>query len=136
MSTIGANWGRVGVTCSGLGSPVVMSRIGGAGWVSRASGLQSPMVSDHEHNWGKLGLGGCHALRGRSPIMSTIGANWGRVGVTCSGLGSPVFSDHEQNWGQLGSGGCHALRGLWSPIMSTIGAIGAGWVSLLHGLRS
>ena len=31
--------------------------------------------------------------------MSAIGANWGRVGVTCSGLGSPVVSDHEQNWG-------------------------------------
>ena len=86
MSTIGGlPWSpimsRVGVTCSG---------------VSRASGLWSPTVSDHEHNWGY----------------------WGRVGVTRSGLRSPMVSDHEHNWGQLGAGGCHALRGLWSPTVS------------------
>ena len=62
----------------------------------RASGLWSPMVSDHEHNWGY----------------------WGRVGVTRSGLQSPMLSDHEHNWGQLGPGGCHALRGLWFPTVS------------------
>ena len=60
-----------------------------ARWVSRASGLWSPMVSDHEHIWG----------------------HWGRVGVT-----PPMVSDHERNWGP--SDGCHALRGLWSPMVS------------------
>ena len=82
-------------------------------WVSRASGLCSPMISDHEHNWG----------------------HWGAGWVSrASGLWSPMVSYHWGRWGR-----CHALRacGLpWSPIMSTIGAIGAGWVSRASGLWS
>ena len=70
----------------------------GAGWVSRARACGLP--------W--------------SPIMSAIGADWGRVGVTRFGA-------------------CGLSR---SPIMSAIGASGAGWVSraracaLPRGLRS
>ena len=74
------------------------------------------MVSDHEHNWGQLGPGGCHALRA---------------------CGLP--SDHEP-------GGCHALgpvhervsrawiRGLpWSPTMSAMGPDGCRAVRVRGG---
>ena len=79
-----------------------------ARWVSRASGLSSPMVSDHEHNWGQLGPGGCHALRACgacglpwSPIMSTIGAIGGV---------SRSVSDHEQGVTRFGPVVSHGLR--------------------------
>ena len=78
--------------------------------------------------------------------MSTIGANWGRVGVTRFGAGlranwgrvgvtwSPIMSRIGANWDRRV--GVTRFGACGSPIMSTIGAIGAGWVSLLHGLRS
>ena len=39
-----------------------------ARWVSRASGLRSPMVSDHEHNWGSIGAG--WVSRASGPVVS------------------------------------------------------------------
>ena len=84
------------------------------------SRLRSPMVSDHEHNWGQLGPGGCHVLRACdlpwSPIMSTIGANWGRVGVTRFGpvVSHPIMSQagvtRSGLWSRAGvMRGFHAL---------------------------
>ena len=88
------------------------------------SRLRSPMVSGHEHNWGQLGPGGCHALRACglpwSPIMNTIGAIG--VGWVSRASGPVVF---------------HGFL-----MMSAIGAIGAGWALglrshgvVFHGLR-
>ena len=78
------------------------------------SRLRSPMVSDHEHNWGQLGLGECHALRGLwSPMVSDHEPGGchalGPVVSRVSGLRSPTVSDHEHNCGQHEPGGCHAL---------------------------
>ena len=79
----------------------------GAGWVSRASGLRSPTVSDHEQDWGHWGR------------VSDHEQNWGHRG----GLGVTHFPLVSE---PLGPGG--------SPIMNAIRAIGAGWVSRASGL--
>ena len=80
-----------------------------ARWVSRASGLWSPIMN----TIGAIGAGWVSRARACSlpwsPIMSAIGANWGWV------------SDHEQ-LGPLGPGGCLP----WSPIMSWVGVTRSG----------
>ena len=78
-----------------------------AKWVSRASGLWSPIMN----TIGAIGAGWVSRARACSlpwsPIMSAIGANWGWV------------SDHEHNWGHWGRVGVTRF----GPVVS-------------HGLRS
>ena len=102
------------------------------------------MVSDDERNWGHWGRVGARPAvpwcrLSWSPIMSEIGGiGAGRVS-RARACALPHSLRSERYWGQLGPAGvtrfgdCGLPR---SPIMSTIGAIGAGWVSLSHGLRS
>ena len=64
------------------------------------------MVSDHEHNWA-IGAGQVSCARACglpwSPIMSTIGANWGRHALRACGLPwSPIMSTIGANWGRVG----------------------------------
>ena len=95
------------------------------------------MVSDHEP-------GGCHVLGGvtRFGPIGAIGAGWVSRAPACGLPWSPIMSTIGANWGRVGVtrfGACGLPR---SPIMSAIGAIGAGWVSraracaLPRGLRS
>ena len=64
------HWGRVGarpaVPWGRLSWSPMMSEIGGigAGQVSRARACALPHSLRSERNWGQLGPGGCHALRG------------------------------------------------------------------------
>ena len=116
--------------------------------MSRASGLRSPMVSDHEHNWGKLGPGGCHALRACglpwSPIMSQMCVTrFGACGLPwspmMSAIGGPAVSDHEHNWGHWGLVGVTRFGPVVFPQKGTVWgalvrqkcqAIGDGWHAL------
>ena len=100
------------------------------------------MVSDHERNC-------CHALRAcglpRSPIMSTIGANWGRVGVTRFGpvvshglagvtrFGPVVFHQKGTVWGALLRQKCQAIGDGRHALGSVVSH---GRCHAVHGLYS
>ena len=111
MSTIGAIGAGWVSRASGLWSPNWPLGPGGCHALQRASGLCSPMVSDHEHNWGHWGragvdhehnwatAGGCHALRAvsRGPCFHGLRSDRGWEGVTRLGPWSPMVSAHERN---------------------------------------
>ena len=93
-----------------------------ARWVSRASGLWSPMVSDHERNWGHRGRVVSRASGLWSGMVSDHEHNWGHWrGVAVARYGPVVstVSDHERNWGHWGRVGVTRF----GPVVS-------------HGLRS